>query len=494
MQEFMDLFKQVWQVIVESKLLNVIGAIAILLIGWFIALWASRRISDAVHALSAKRTVSADGKVVPPEVDHADTVVGKTVFYIIMIFAVLSCFSILELNEAAAPLKEFISQVLTYLPNVLGALVLIVIARIVAGIVRAATRAALIRSKLNERLAAQVGMKESESMADYTATTLYYLVFLFFLPAVLNVLKIEGITKPLEAMFQRILVFLPHLVLAAAVLVIGLWAANLIRRVVSGLVVISRLNAFGEKLGVSKVFGNGGLASMAGIAAYALVAIPVVISALTALQIEALTNSVSGFFNKMLDATGDMIGAGLIIFIAVLLGGFVSSLVAQLMANFGLDKFAEDLGFKRSGENVTQPSVLVGKLAFTVIMVLALLAACDAMEFTALSNLIREFAAFGGNVLLSIVVLFIGIWLANFAASAVKGRCSDILTAAVRVTVIVFTAAVAVGNMNIGGTIVEIAFSLILGAVCVAAAIAFGIGGREAAAKLLKNWTDKLEK
>ena len=189
-----------------------------------------------------------------------------------------------------------------------------------------------------------------------------------------------------------------------------------------------------------------------------------------------------------------MIGAGMILFVAVLLGGFVSSLVAQLMASFGLDKLVEDLGFKREGEKAVQPSALVGKLAFVVIIVLALLAACDTLGFTFMGDLIRSFAAFGGNVLLSIVVMLIGIWLANFAASAVKGRCSELLTIAIRVAVIIFTAALAVGNMDIGGAIVEIAFSLILGAVCVAAAIAFGIGGREAAAKLLKNWTDKLDK
>lgn len=491
MKEFLQ---KLWQMILDSHLLSLIGAIGILLIGWLFALWASRRVSSLVHGLSAKRAVTADGKVVPPEVDHADTVAGKVVYYVIMIFAVLGCFSVLNLDAAAQPLQDFISSVAVYLPNVVGALLLIVVARIVAGVVRGSVRAALLRSKLHERLAVQLGVKEPTAMAEYTAATLYYTVFLFFLPAILKVLKIYGITEPLQKMFERILVFLPHLVVAAAILAIGLWAANLIRRAVSGLVVISRLNALGEKVGVSAMFGNGGLASMAGIVAYTLVAIPVVISALTALQIEALTRSVAGFFDKLLDATGDMIGAGMILFVAVLLGGFVSSLVAQLAANFGLDKFFEDLGFKREGEKAVLPSALVGKLAFAAIIVLALLGACDTLEFTFLGNLIREFAAFGGNVLLSVAVMLIGIWLSNFAAAAVKGRCSDLLTAAVRIAVIVFTAAVAVGNMNIGGAIIEIAFSLILGAVCVASAIAFGVGGREAAAKLLKNWTDKLEK
>lgn len=95
---------------------------------------------------------------------------------------------------------------------------------------------------------------------------------------------------------------------------------------------------------------------------------------------------------------------------------------------------------------------------------------------------------------MSIAVLLIGVWLANFAADSLKGKCGAVIVAAVRVGVIVFTVALAIGNMDIGGTIVEIAFALILGAVCVAAAIAFGIGGREVAARLLGDWAEKLKK
>ena len=153
------------------------------------------------------------------------------------------------------------------------------------------------------------------------------------------------------------------------------------------------------------------------------------------------------------------------------------------------------MGFRREGdENSVAPSAVVGKLAFLCIVVLAVLAACEILGFEQLANLIRTLAAFGGNVLLSIAVLLIGVWLANFAADSLKGKCGAVIVAAVRVGVIVFTVALAIGNMDIGGTIVEIAFALILGAVCVAAAVAFGIGGREVAARLLGDWAEKLKK
>lgn len=488
-----NFFEKVWQMIVDSSLLNVVGAIAVLLIGWLIALGLSRRISKAVNALAVKRASLAEETDIP-DVSQADSLAGKITYYVIMILTVLGCFSVLKLNAAAAPLQEFITSVARYAPNIAGALLLLLVAWIVAGIVRAITKSALLKSKLNIRLAEQIGAGDPAAVADYTAKTVYYTVFLFFLPAILNALKIYGVTAPLQAMFEKILTYLPNLAASAAILVIGLWVAAVVRKAVSGLVVISRLNALGEQMGISKTFGNNGLASMFGIVSYVLVAIPVVISALTALQIEALSKSVAGFFDKLLNATGDIIGAALLIFAAVLVGNFAAGLVTQLTANFGLDKFIAGMGFKSEGKDSAAPSVIVGKLAFLSILLMAILGACDLLGFRQLADLVRVFASFGGNILLSIVVILIGIWLASFAASAIEGKCNAIVVGCVKTAVIIFTVAIAVSNMNIGDRIVEIAFSLILGAACVASAIAFGVGGKDAAAKLLNDWVEKLKK
>ena len=490
MKEF---FQQIWQVIVDSNLLSILGAAAILVIGWLIGMAASRRVSTAVQKLSERKKTLPDGSEMP-QINHADTLAGKLVYYVILLLALLGCFSVLKLDAAAAPIQNFIDEILQYAPNIVGALLLAAVAWFLATIIRALTKAVLIRSRLNERLAAQTGAKDPAEVAEYAAKTVYYTVFLFFLPAILNTLKIYGITQPLQSMFEKVLTYLPHVIAAAAILAVGLFVANLIRRAVSGLLVISRLNAFGEKIGVSKMFGNGGLASMAGLVAYILVAIPVVISALTALQIKALTDSVAGFFDKLLNATGDIIGAALIVFAAVLVGGFVSSLVAQLAAAFGLDRLLGGMGLHKEENNSTAPSIVVGKLVFIAIVLLAVLSACDILGFTQLAQLLRELAAFGGNVLLGVAVLLLGVWLANFAADAIKGKCSDLVVTGVRVGVIVFTVAMAIGTVDIGGRIVEIAFSLILGAICVAAALAFGIGGREVAGKLLSDLVAKWKK
>ena len=486
-----EFFKQIWQMIVDSRVLAVVGAVLVLLVGWLVASILSRKASYFVRTISPSTPMLPDGT--PAPMSQADSIVGKVIYVIVMIFTVLGCLSILKLDAAATPLQEFITSIARYVPNIAGALLLAVIAWIVAEIVKVLTKTAMLKSKLHEKLAAQTNAKDPEATAEYTAKTMYYTVFLFFLPAILNTLKIYGITAPLQSMFEKVITYIPNVLAAGAILLVGLWVAGIIRRAVAGLVVISRIDSFGEKIGVSKLFGNGGIAAMAGVVSYVLVAIPVVISSLSALKIEALSNSVSGFFNKLLNAAGDIIGAALLIFAAVLAGGFVSALVTQFLAALGFDRLMEGILRKRS-ENTVAPSAVVGKLTFAVIIVLAVLSACEILGFNQLAQLIRTFAAFGGNILLSIAVLLIGVWLANVAADALEGKCEKILVTAVRIAVIIFTAAIAIGNLNIGDSIVQIAFTLILGSVCVAAAIAFGVGGREAAAKLLNSWSEKLRK
>ena len=486
-----DIFKQIWQIILDSKILSVVGAILILLIGWLLASILSKKASYLVRTISPSTPKLPDGT--PAPMSQADSLAGKVIYVIIMLFTVLGCFSVLQLDAAATPLQEFISSIARYVPNIAGALLLGVIAWIVAGLVRVLTKTAMLKSKLHERLATQTGKNDPEAVAEYTAKTMYYTVFLFFLPAILNTLKIYGITAPLQSMFEKVMTYIPNLVAAGAILLVGLWVAGIIRRAVAGLVVVSQLDAFGEKIGVSKLFGNGGIAAMAGIVSYVLVAIPVLISSLTALKITALSNSVTGFFDKLLNATGDIIGAALLIFAAILAGSFVAALVTQLVAALGFDRLIGSI-LRKNDENSVAPSAIVGKLTFIAIVVLAVLSACEILGFTQLAQLIRTFAAFGGNILLSIAVLLIGVWLANVAADALEGKCEKMLISAVRAGVIIFTAAIAIGNLNIGDSIVQIAFTLILGSVCVAAAIAFGVGGREAAAKLLDSWSEKLRK
>ena len=357
--------------------------------------------------------------------------------------------------------------------------------------------------KLDEKFPARqgesaesAGTKPAKPFSEVAGNVIYWVVFLFFVPAILRALNINGITTPLESMLEKLLGFVPNLIAAAAILVVGLFIARVVRRAAAGLLFLSRLDEFGKKTGGRNIFGERGISYLAGLVAYVLVAIPVVISALNALRIEALTNSVSKFFDMILNATGSVIGAGVLIFAAFVVGGVVAGIVSQLFEGFGFDRLVAALGFAPKSESSVKPSAVVGKLAFVAIMLFAAVSACELLGFMELAALVRIFIVFGGNIIVGVVVMMIGIFLANLAANALKGKgeSSEFLATVVRVAVLVFTGAVALSTLNLNGRIVEIAFALLLGAICVAAALAFGLGGREFAAKKLEEWDRKLTK
>ena len=492
-----DFFRDVWKMIVESNVLNLVWAILVLLIGWIVAVIVSGQAALLVTRLGFDKKIN---RCLPQGSELAEAsaskFIGRFVYYLILLLAILGCLTALKLTQAAEPIKDFVGSLTAYAAKIIGAVALAFIAWVVATVLRYGANTLMKMLRFDERFAKYVDVKNGEtSLSETVSAILYWVVLLFFLPSILNVLEIKGITEPIQQMFTRILGYIPNLIAAAAILFVGLIAAKIVRKAVTGLIMISGIDALGEKAGVSKLFGDKGLSSMIGIVAYVLVAIPVVISSLTALKIDSLSNSVAGFFDKLLNATGDILGAALLIFVAFLAGSFVSGLVTQIFENFGFNQLLAKLGFTSKEEKDSSlPSVVVGKLTFLTIIFMAAVAASDILNFTELSRLLRTFMEFGGNIIVGVIVLLIGIWVANFAASAIRGKCNDVVVMVVRIAVLIFTGAIAIHNMNIGGPIVQTAFTLLLGAVCVAIALAFGLGGRDFAARKLDEWTRKTDK
>lgn len=492
-----EVFKDAWQMIQESNVLQLVWAVLILLVGWLMALWASgtvRKLCGKVPLAGKVNACLREGTDAPGA--DVGKIAGTATYILILLFAILCCLTALDLSQAAAPLQKFFDTLTGYAANLIGAALLAVMAWVVATLARGGTVTAVRLLGVEQKLAEYVKEKDGGSLGKTVAQVVYWIVLLFFLPAILRALKVDGITGPVEQMFAKLLDFVPQLIAAAAILAIGLFAASIIRKAVTGLAVLSRLDQAGENAGLSKVFGDQGLSGMLGILAYALVAIPVVISALTALKIESLSNSVTGLFDKLLSVSGDIFGAAVLLFIAYLCGNFVAGLVTQLGENFGLNTLPAKLGCCKDSQAACglAPARFAGKIAFTIVMLLAAIAAAEILSLLELANLLRTLTQFGATLLLGLVVLIIGIWLANLAASAVQAKTNPLVVIIVRVTVLVFTGAIAIHSTGIGGPIVLTAFTFLLGSVCVAVALAFGLGGREFAADKLRQWNEMLRR
>ena len=113
------------------------------------------------------------------------------------------------------------------------------------------------------------------------------------------------------------------------------------------------------------------------------------------------------------------------------------------------------------------------------------------LGFTGVRDLLATFIAFGADVLLGAVILVVGYWLADVAARAIQRANPDRsvgLSRIARVAILGLVIAMGLRAMGIADDIVNLAFGLVLGAVAVATALAFGLGGRDAAGRVADRW------
>lgn len=196
---------------------------------------------------------------------------------------------------------------------------------------------------------------------------------------------------------------------------------------------------------------------------------------------------------EIMYAIPHIIAAGLILIVAYVVSRFVGRLVAEVVAGTGVDSIPAKLDVQRFlGE--TKVSCIIGYLIVFFTMLFAVSEAANRLGFEQVSGLISMFIHFGANILLGAVILVIGFWLVNIVANVVQRgeyNSSRWLGNLVRVLIMGLVIAMGLKAMGIADSIVNLAFGLTLGSVAVAFALAFGLGGRQPAERVLTDLIDK---
>ena len=481
---------------------TILGALAVLLIGWIIALVAAGLTRKGLAKLRANERLATQTK----SGTDFQRLGGRIVFWIIFLVALVGALGILRIDGVSGPLSGLLN---TLVP----AIVLGVVAWLVATLVRVVVHKVLGATSLDERLVDADRPKRpplSRTMGDVA----YWLVLLLFLPAIVGTLQIDALTAPLSNMISDMLGMLPNLIAAAVIGVVGWIIARVVREVVTKLLVATDVDRFTE--GNEETRGIR-LSQLGGTLVFILVIVPTIIAALDALRVEAISRPLTGMLDEFLLAVPNIIAAAVILLLAWFIGRFVAQLVARLLGNLGFDRLPERIGLGHAfaaptvpmaGEfdtttagvgtspGVTAPrltlSELVGKVALFFIMLFATVEAAAMLGFAGVHELLEMFIAFGADILLGLVIFVVGYWLADLAARAIEranpeGRG---MARIARVAILGLVVAMGLRAMGVADDIVNLAFGLVLGAVAVAVALAFGLGGREAAGKVAQRWAD----
>ena len=290
------------------------------------------------------------------------------------------------------PLREFFSSILTYLPKIIAALLLLFLAWIFAKVFRNLTRRLVKATGVDRKM----GKVDQYPIANGAGTAVFWIIWILFILAILQVLGIEGVLSSIQLLFAKIFNAIPNILAAIIVLALFYFIARLAARWVTGFLTRVGFNQVPVKLGLTQ----------------------------TAIE-----------------------GAG-------------------------------------------SPSNIVGYIIIVAIMLLAIIMAADILNFDVLNELIAGLTTFLAQVVLGVIIIAVGIFIANFIARILQsgGRSSTTATM-VRIFIIILAVAIGLRAMGFANDIILLAFGLMLGSLAVAAAIAFGLGGRKTAGQLVERWT-----
>ena len=489
---------------------SIVGAIVILIVGWIVAKIIASVVRRGLgRTRIGQRITGWLGGEDAAKAIQIERQVAKVVYYLIMLLVLVAFFQVLNLTIATEPINNLLNTVFRYIPKLVGAIILLIIAWVLARILRAFVTKVLSGAKIDERFGKRTGTEgeteEAEkkfSLSKTLGEVVYWLVFLLFLPAILSTLELGGLLTPVQAMIDKALTFLPNLFAAGLILVIGWFIAKAVRLIITNLLAAAGADGLSERLGVAKIMGEKKLSGFLGLLVYVLILIPVLIAALNALQLDAITQPTS-MLNVILNSLPNIFAAIIVVVIAYLVGKVVSELVASLLAGVGFDNIMAKLGLGKGssegGEGTEKrkaPSTIVGYIVMIAIILAAVTAGLHLLEFIVLTELMAGFLVFAGHVIFGLIIFALGLYLANIISRAIKASGTaqaGLLSVIARIAILMLAGAMALRQMGFANEIVNLGFGLLLGAVALATAIAFGVGGRDYAAKRLEEWHKSIE-
>ena len=479
-----------------SNVFKLIAALIVFVLGWVLALLISSFIRVTLHKFKISQRLSdiAFGK----DNDHSgkiETWIGRLAYFVVLLTILIMGVQVLDIQVINQPLDALIDSLMAFTPRIGTPILLLLVAWLVASALKFFIVSVGTKTRLEERLGSKY-LKDKVSKKDKTAITrafgdtVFWLVFLVFLPEILSSLALNALIAPIGNMVDSLLGYLPHLFGAVVIFAIGWFVAKIVRRILVNLLASVGVDNVGDKAGIKSLLGEQKLSEVVGTLGYILILIPVLISTLNALRLEAVTAPASEMLNQILQSFPALFGAGLVLFIAFIIGRVVADLAKNFLTGIGFNSVLSRVGFSshQSPEDHKTPAEIVGSLTLIAIMLFASIEAFNMLGFEALAGIVGQFTIFAGQVLLGLLIFAVGLYVAKVAAEGMTKSSlahSSILAAVSRVAIIAFASAMALRQMGIAGEIVSITFGIVLAGIAIAFGLAFGLGGKATAEKYL---------
>lgn len=468
--------------ILNNVTLNIIASIIILLVGLALA---SVVVSKLEHVLTKTKLFSnLEHEITGKEGGTSTSAIKillKFIYYIFVIFIIGIMMEKLGFSRLVNPILNLLDPIFSYIPNVLGGIVLLIVAIILAKLSQKFSEIFFRKMKVDEKIHSN---ENGISLSKIFSEIISLVIFILILPGVLAALKLDKILIPITDMLTKFLNYVPSLVAAALVLVVGWFIASKLRDILKGVLDSFKLD---EKLSIDgRVLFEGKLSSVIANIVYVLVLIPVFSASLNYLGLDIIISPVISMLNILFNYVPNLVGVALVLVVAMYFGRIIENIITNLLIGLKFDSYLEKAGLKTIENNYSK---LVGKFSKILIIYFAIIQSIEILNFGSLQDLSLRLTVLLGDILLGVIVIAIGIVIANYAAKIIKNTSlvnKDQIASIAKIAIIVFVGAMGLRQMGIANEIINLAFGFTVGALAVAFAIAFGIGGKDLAKEKLQ--------
>jgi hypothetical protein len=213
---------------------------------------------------------------------------------------------------------------------------------------------------------------------------------------------------------------------------------------------------------------------------------------------QAMMDSISMSLALFMGAIPKLLAFAVILIVGWLIAAAIAGLVAALLRGMRFNDLAQRSGFSDFVHNIgvrTDAAAFIGGIARWFVRLITLVVAFDALGLPAVSQILQQVLLWLPNVAVAVVALVIGGLLANALAGLVRGATASMelgnpewLANIARGAVWAFAILVAINQLGVAQDLVGTLFMGVVGALALALGLAFGLGGRDTASEIVRDW------
>ncbi len=324
-------------------------------------------------------------------------------------------------------------------------------------------------------------------LASPIASLIKAVLTIFVLMAVLQHFGLTDVLAPLEEMVSKFTAAVPNIIGAGVIAYAGWVIAKIVSEIVG--LGLGKLDAQ-----IAQRTGNDDIkvAAFGSAFVFGAILLPIVVSALGVLDIPSISDPASAMIQKLMAAVPNLVGAGIILLVAYFVTKFVIYMLSGLLEGANINTLPAKLGIEGLFSASFTPMKLISSAIMLFSMMAAATAAVNVLGIEVISSIFARVLEFGGGLLVGGLILVIGNFLSSLAHGKISEGGSPGLANVARVAILGLVLAMGLKSMGLADNIVNMAFGFTIGSVAVAAAIAFGLGGKDAAKAVADHWARRV--